>query len=108
MASVSDNEMQKLRRQIKQRYNLDILAQIYRIEFVEQGGRMYLHTDDRFKPYTPPAEKTEYILHFGSGNAISFKSEETLLIAFNSLKQLNNEKLAATVNGKTIRTFEPR
>lgn len=112
MAYISDSEMQKLRRDIKNHYGVDIPEKITRVEFVNQsGGTAYMHTDDRFELPKPPQKQVEYLLHItedGDTRALPFSSEQRLKDAFESFKRLDKYTLAATVDGEIKWGFTPQ
>lgn len=58
--AISNEEVQELRKILKDRYNIEIAEKITRIEFISQTGeKVYFHTDDKF---VKENSSEEYIL----------------------------------------------
>ncbi len=102
--SISNTEMQELRKMLNDRYSIDIDEKITRVEFISQKGeRVYFHTDDKFI-------SEEYILNIyekDSVRQLQFKSMESLIKSFASFQRLNQYRLSAVAGGKVIQEYTP-
>lgn len=112
MRDIDATAAEKLRRNVKQRYGLDLDSRIKRVEFENTSGvRAYFSVDDAYEPPRPPESprdiwevRTSFI---GSEpETIPFDSYENALRAFNAWQSCRYDKVELLKNGEAVQRYE--
>lgn len=112
MRDIDAMAAEKLRRNVKQRYGLDLDSRIKRVEFENTSGvRAYFSVDDAYEPPRPPEPprdvwevRTSFIGQ--EPETIPFDSENNAQTAFKAWQGCKYDKVELLKNGEAVQQYE--
>ena len=112
MSDIDATAAEKLRRNVKQRYGLDLDSRIKRVEFENTSGvRAYFSVDDAYEPPRPPEPPRDVweVRTHRAGQApetIPFDSYENAQRAFKAWQSCKYDKIELLKNGEAVQQYE--
>lgn len=113
MVDLCQRQVNALRKDIKDRYGLEIEAPITRVEFEEQGrNRVYFLAEDNYKPQKPPEPvKVVYTLLIyetkltEEPSVMKFGTLGAAMIGFRAMQHQNYAKLVLMEDSTVLQTY---